>query len=99
MSGPTIADFHFVLHDVGKHDVSFEAANQDLTDPIYQYYGFVSSFGSWLVMRFKMNVAGTTTIYSYFAGKTRTDYDALWNAAGVYIGALVFTTFDQVTIL
>jgi len=99
MPGPAVYDFHFVLHDVGGHEVVFEAANQDLTDPTYQYYGFISSFGSWLVMRFTINVAGTTIKYDYFAGKTRTDYDALWNVAGVYIGALVFTTFDQITVL
>jgi len=98
MPGPAIYDYRFVLHDVGGHSVTFEAANQDLTDPIYQYYGFISSFGSWLVIRFKINVAGTTIVYSYYAGKTRTTYDALWNAAGVYIGALVFTTFDQLAI-
>jgi hypothetical protein len=98
MPGPSAYDFNFVLHDTGGHNVSFEAANQDLTDATYQYFGFVSSFGSWLVMRF--HIIGSTIIYEYFAGKTRTTYDALWNGTtGRYIGTLTFTTFDQITVL
>lgn len=98
MAGPAIYDYKFVLHDVGGHAVSFEVANQDLTDSTYQYFGYVSSFGSWLVQRF--HLIGSTVIYEYFAGKTRTDYDALWNiSTGRYIGALTFTTFDAITIL
>jgi len=97
MPGPVITDFHFVLHDVGGHDVSFEAANQDTADAVYQYFGFISSFGSWMIMRF--HIIGSAIIYEYFAGKTRTDYDALWDANGLYIGTLTFTTFDLITIL
>jgi hypothetical protein len=95
--GPVITDFHFVLHDVGGHNVSFEAANQDLSSATYQYFGFVSSFGSWIVMRF--HIIGSAIIYEYFAGKSRTAYDALWDTNGLYVGGLVFTTFDQITIL
>jgi hypothetical protein len=97
MSGPVVYDYRFVLHNVGGHPVAFEAANQDLTDPVYQYFGFVSSFGSWIVQRFKISVSGTTIIYGYCAGKNRADYDALWNTSGVYIGALTFTTFDLIS--
>jgi len=75
MPGPTIYDFRFVFHNVGGHSVSFEAANQDLTDSTYQYFGFVSSFGSWLIMRF--HIIGAAIIYEYFAGQNRVDYDAL----------------------
>ena len=97
MPGPSIYDFRFILHGVGGHSVTFEAANQDLTNATYQYFGFVSSFGSWLVQRF--HIIGSAVIYEYFAGKTRTDYDALWDANGVYVGGLTFTTFDLITIL
>ena len=91
-----ILDYKFVLHTVGGHDLAFEAANQDLTDSTYQYFGFISSFGSWVVMRF--NIIGSTIIYTYNAGKTRSDYDAFWNGTtGRYIpGSETFTTFDQI---
>jgi len=98
MSGPIISDFNFTLHGVGGHNVNFEAANQDLTDATYQYFGFIASCGAWLVMRF--HIIGSTIIYEYFAGKIRTTYDALWNGTtGRYVGTLTFTTFDLITIL
>ena len=94
MPGPVIYDHTFIFHDSGGNKISFEASNQDTTDATFQYFGYISSFGSWLVQRF--HIIGSTIKYEYFAGKTRTDYDALWNAAGVYIGALTFTTFDRI---
>jgi len=93
MIGPNIFDFRYIFHDVGGHQLSFEASNQDTTDATKQYFGFISSFGSWIVMRF--HIIASAIKYEYTAGKTRTDYDALWNANGVYIGTLTFTTFDQ----
>jgi len=91
---PQIFDFRYIFHDVGGHQLSFEASNQDTTDADYQYFGFVSSFGSWLVLRFHIIVSAIK--YEYAAGKTRADYDALWNdATHKYEGTLTFTTFDQ----
>ena len=88
-------DNKYILHKVGGHLVVFEAANQDTTNATYQYFGYISPFGSWIVQRF--HIIGSAIIYEYAAGKTRTDYDGYWNASGVYIGSLTFTTFDQIT--
>jgi hypothetical protein len=94
----TVHDQTFVLHTSGGEDVAFEASNQDTTDATYQYFGYISSGGSWIVQRF--HIIGSVIIYEYYAGQDRTDYDALWNAVtGVYEGALVFTTFDQITVI
>jgi len=90
----TLHDQTFVLHSTGNEDVIFEAANQDTTDATYQYFGYISSSGSWLVQRFE--IIASAVIYTYFAGQTRTDYDALWDANGIYVGSLTFTTFDQI---
>lgn len=90
-----IQDHQYILHKVGGHNVIFEAANQDTTSATYQYFGYLSASGSWIVQRF--HIIGSTIIYEYCAGKTRTDYDALWDANGIYVGALTFTTFDQMT--
>ena len=87
-------DHQFILHKYGKNEVYFEAANQDLTDSTYQYFGYISAFGSWIIQRF--HIIDSAIIYKYAAGKTRTDYDGYWNVSGIYIGALTFTTFDNI---
>jgi hypothetical protein len=93
MSGPIIHDHNRVFHKIGEDNVAFEASNQDLTDATYHYFGYISSFGSWIIQRF--HIISDAIIYEYAAGKTRTDYDSYWNANGIYIGTLTFTTFDQ----
>lgn len=91
-------DNNFIFHRVGGQDVIFEAANQDTTGSEYQYFGYISPFGSWIVQRF--HIIGSTIKYEYCAGKERTDYDALWNdTTQQYEGDLTFTTFDQIITL
>lgn len=93
MPGIVVHDHALQFHKVGAYPVNFEAANQDLRGAQFQLFGFISSFGSWIIMRF--NIQGSTIIYEYVGGKVRTDYDALWNAAGEYTGSETFDTFDQ----
>jgi hypothetical protein len=96
--GIVFQDTSRVFHNEGGQDVIFEAANQDTTDATYQYFGYISASGSWLVQRFE--IIDSVIIYTYFAGQKRTTYDALWNAVtGIYEGALTFTTFDQIKII
>lgn len=90
----TYQDFKRIFHKVGGENIVFEVSNEDHTDSTYQYYGYVSESGSWIVQRFY--VIADAVIYRYSAGKTRTDYDALWSAAGIYVGGLTFTTFDAI---
>lgn len=87
-------DNRYLLHNSGGQTMVFEASNQDLTDSTYQYFGYISAFGSWIVQRF--HIIGDAIIYGYFAGQTRTVYDALWDADGKYVGGLTFTTYDQI---
>ena len=95
MPGIVVHDHSMQFHKQGQSPVNFEAANQDLRGAQFQYFGFISSFGSWIIMQF--NIQSSTTIYKYYAGQTRTDYDALWNASGEYTGASnIFVTFDQI---
>jgi len=93
MPGPIYYDNRFIFHKAGGHEVYFEAANQDATDVTYQYFGFVASSGAWLIQR--QHVIGSAIIWEYAAGQDRTTYDACWDANGLYIGTLTFTTFDQ----
>lgn len=89
----TYADHRFIFHKSGGNDVYFEASNQDTSNATYQYFGYISASGSWIIQRF--NIQDNTIIYEYCAGQTRSNYDAVWNASGNYIGILTFTTFDQ----
>ena len=90
-----IHDHTFSLHDSGGNEVGFEVSNEDTTDATFQYYGYLSSFGSWIIQRFE--IKGTATLYRYSAGKTRTDYDTHWDSNGVFVsGGLTFTTFDAI---
>lgn len=90
-------DYRFIFHTVGGHNVLFEIANQDNTDATDMYYGYIAASGAWIIQ--KAHVIGSTRIYTYAAGQTRTDYDALWTpATGRFTDStpsLEFTTFDQ----
>ena len=92
----TIPDHRFIIQKHGKNElIYFEASNQDLTDATYQYFGYISATGAWIVQRF--HIIGSAIVYEYAAGQTRTDYDALWNGTtGIYEGALTFVTFDLI---
>jgi len=92
-----VRDFKRIFHKVGDHEVLFEASNQDTRGSQFQYFGYISSEGSWIIQRFNIQESGNTFIYGYFAGQTRSVYDANWNATGHYTGSLTFVTFDQIT--
>ena len=94
MAGPVVYDYKMMFHNVGGHRVAFEIANEDNTDTTPQYFGYVSSFGLWIIQR--MAVIGSTRQYTYCAGKTRTDYDTHWTVATgrFVVGSLTFDTFD-----
>jgi hypothetical protein len=72
----------------------FEAANEDTTDATYQYFGYLSATGSWIIQRF--HIIGSVIIYEYFGGQTVTDYTACWDANGLYVGALTFGRYDEI---
>jgi len=93
--GPAIYDNKMQFHDVGGHTVNFEISHEDNTLSSPTYYGYVSSFGSWIIMQ--TIIIDSTRQYTYAAGKTRTDYDTHWNATTgrFVVGDLSFVTFDQ----
>lgn len=97
MAGPTIHDYRMRFHRAGGIDLTFEIAHEDNTSAETQYYGYVSSFGSWIIQ--KCTVIASTRQYTYAAGQARSDYDDHWSAVtGQFVAgdpALEFTTFDQ----
>jgi hypothetical protein len=92
--GPTIFDTEFQFHKAGGEVVSFEISNEDTDNATYKYYGYISSSGSWIIMR--QQIAAGGKIYKYYAGQDRDDYDDQWDATSAYIGVLTFVTFDLV---
>ena len=97
MAGPVVYDNTFIFHKSGGHPISFEASNQDLTDSTFQYFGYISSTGSWIIQRF--HIIASTIIYEYAAGRSRKNYDVHWNTTtGRFVEAptLTFDTFDVI---
>ena len=96
-----VQDHKYVFHRVGGHDVHFEVANQDTTATDFQFFGFISDSGSWIILRFE--IIASTIQYKYIAGPTRADYDRYWNeTTGRYATPaipttpLTYVTFDQI---
>lgn len=84
-----LRDTNLVLHRKGHPDIVLEAANQDLTNATYQYFGFMNTEGYWVIQRFQ--TVASAVIYRYAAGQNPTTYAALWNATtGIYGGSLTF---------
>lgn len=94
----TISDHRFILQKHGKNEVIyFEASNQDLSSATYQYFGYISANGLWIIQRF--HIIGSAIIYEYAGGKSRADYDSHWDTNGLFVSgspALTFVTFDLV---
>lgn len=87
--GPQIYDHRFVYHSRGGNNVSFEASDQDTSDGTYHYYGFLSSEGSWIIMRFEIGVG--TIAYRYASGAS--GYTTAWTGKD----ALTYKYFNQIT--
>lgn len=86
-----------IFHKFGYQDMVFEAANQDLTDSTYQYFGYISATGSWIIQRF--HIISAAVIYEYVGGQDINDYITYWNANGIYIGTLTFGRYDAISAL
>jgi len=76
-TGPTIQDWNFTWHKKGEQDVHFEPSDEDRTNATYNYYGYLSAGGAWIIMRWDKSVTDTAT-YRYAAGQD--GYAAAWTA-------------------
>ena len=89
MAGPQIHDHRFIYHNAGGNVVSFEASDQDTSDGTYHYYGYLSSFGSWVIQRFEIGVG--TISYRYASGQD--EYAAAWAGKAL----LDYGYFNEIT--
>jgi len=89
-----VRDNNYFLHSVGGNEAMFEASNQDCTDAQYQYFGFLTVDGAWVIQRF--DIQGSAIQYKYAVGQKVIDYLVNWDTDGTYIGSLTFKRFDQI---
>lgn len=82
-----ITDVTFALHRKGDHEVTFEVSDASLAEGGYNYYGFLSAEGGWIIQR--QNVAETE--YRYCAGGTA--YSDAWTIHT----SLSYGLFSQLT--
>jgi hypothetical protein len=76
-------DYRFIYHRVGDQLLRLEASDQDTSDSRYQYFGFLSIDGAWLIQRF--DIVGDTIAYRYTAGQG--SYSASWAAKATWAEA------------
>jgi hypothetical protein len=84
-----IKDGTFYLHKQGDEYIEFLISNMDKSTAV-KYYGFIGHAGYWIIMKWDT----TTDIFLYAVGQVITTYTPNWDAAGLYIGTLVFLRAD-----
>ena len=86
-----IKDVRRTLSKNGDEHTEFYISNMDQTTDV-KYYGFVGYDGYWVIMQWDT----TTNIFLYAYGQEIATYSVNWDAAGLYVGALTFSTADEV---
>jgi hypothetical protein len=88
-----IHDWRRIYGQVGGAYAQFEASDQDTNSASYQYFGYETSNGAWIIQRFDLTVSGVIN-YRYSGGQTHAGYLVAWaNRA-----ALTYEYFSEVTI-
>jgi len=68
-------DYRYIYHKVGDHGIVYEASDQDISGATYQYFGFLSIDGSWIIQRFDLSTTNII-LYRYSAGSSA--YSTAW---------------------
>ena len=100
---PSMHDYRHIFKKVGSDMVSFEASDQDTANAIgkvdaghtFQFYGFESSDGAWIIMQFDTTDATEVLEYRYASGQTHAGYLAAWAGRDV----LTYYYFSEITTL
>ena len=88
-----IHDWRRIYGKVGDEYAQFEASDQDTSGAVYQYFGYESSNGAWIIQRFDLSVANVIN-YRYAGGRTHAGYLAAWLGKAL----LTYEYFSEVTI-
>jgi len=97
-----IHDWRRIYGQVGGATVNFEASDQDTANTIgkavaghsFQFYGFESSDGAWIIMQFDTTDATTDVAYRYCGGTTHAGYLVAWAARDT----ITYEFYSEVTI-
>ena len=95
-------DYRRIYKKLGDAIVSFEASDQDTENAIakvvaghtFQFYGFESSDGAWIIMQFDTTTATGVLAYRYACGSTHAGYLAAWIARD----SVTYDYFSEITI-
>ena len=88
-----IHDWRRIYGKVGDAYAQFEASDQDTVGTDYQYFGYETSDGAWIIQRFDLRVAGVIN-YRYSGGVSHAGYLVAWAGRA----ALTYEYFSEVTI-
>lgn len=75
---------------------TFEASDQDVAGPTYQYFGFLTQDGNWVIQRFDLSVANVIN-YRYATLKTNAGYN-VYSSAWTDRASLTYDYFNKVSI-
>ena len=97
-----IHDWRRIYGKVGDEYAQFEASDQDtgnsagktVAGHTFQFYGFLTSNGAWVIMQFDTTTATGDIAYRYYGGQSHAGYLAAW----IGRAALVYEYYDEVTI-
>lgn len=70
-----VQDYRYQHHKIGGHGVVYEASDADTSGATYQYFGFLSIEGAWIIQRFDLSTSNIV-LYRYSAGSTA--YATAW---------------------
>ena len=88
-----IHDWRHIYGQVGGQSVNFEASDQDTNSASYQYFGYETSDGAWLILRFDLTTSGVIA-YRYAGGKTHAGYLVAWANRAL----ITYEYYSEVTI-
>ena len=93
-------DYRRIYKQTGDTMVAYEASDQDILGAgkvvaghSYQFYGFESSDGAWIIMQFDTTAATSIINYRYAAGSTHAGYLVAWAGRA----ALTYEYFSEIT--
>jgi len=97
-----IHDWRRIYGQVGGATVNFEASDQDTSNAIgkvdaghsFQFYGFESSDGAWIIEQFDTVDATGVMEYRFSGGQTHAGYLVAWAARDT----ITYEYFSEVTI-
>ena len=88
-----IHDYRRIYGTFGGAYAQFEASDQDTNDASYQYFGYETSDGAWIIQLFDLTTSGVIK-YRYAGGQTHAGYLVAWANRAL----ITYKYYSEVTI-